>query len=737
MTIQEINDAYNRIIVELDRKALKNAFDGLLGLISGTNQYNFQDKLDELQETYKQMLHYRVKGVQDPMQDEIYERILASAYELTDQVRLTILARQSSAEYFARKRKFQNEKETLSFKDFYNVMKDALANAPKNIPNPAGISPRKQYSASRSLLFYRIWTSDLLTMEDELRIREIMDAPIFPASVASLVVSALQLSLEEQFDWRKINLLIHAITNVENNVAIRGAIALLLALYKYRNRIALYPQIENELMTQEEENPECVKTYTQIFEKITLGFILARETEKISRKLQDEILPEMMKLDPILGKKINLNDLTPESLSNEMNPEWQDSLFANKKLGDKMIEFSELQMEGADILHSTFVHLKNYPFFSEMSNWFLPFNKEFFYVNKEYEEMVPEWNLFDEMGDASFMCDSDKYSLFFSMLHLPEEARKMMSAQVNGEIKNFIRENRDEIVSKRSPIDLLTGRYIQDLYRFYKLYPAHAEFDDIFTYPLDFHNLPILARYLSNTKSLTAIAEYYLRKNYFQDALKVYERLLADNPKDETLYQKAGYCKQMNNDWEGALKEYLHADLLNPQSTWVIRRIALCYRNLKQPEMALEYYRRYETLNPDNLSVQISIGHCYLELKEYNEALKYFYKVDYLDTKSHKAWRPIAWCSFLTGKYDQARNYYKKILEERPNMQDYLNAGHTEWTLQNLDKASEYYLKALQEEGKDWSKFLEQFEQDIPDLKNAGIEQEEIPLMLDGLRYRL
>ena len=204
MTIQEINDAYNRIIVELDRKALKNAFDGLLGLIAGTNQYNFQDKLDELQETYKQMLHYRVKGVQDPMQDEIYERILASAYELADQVRLTILARQSSAEYFAQKRKFQNEKETLSFKDFYNVMKDALANAPKNIPNPAGISPRKQYSASRSLLFYRIWTSDLLTMEDELRIREIMDAPIFPASVASLVVSALQLSLEEQFDWRKI-----------------------------------------------------------------------------------------------------------------------------------------------------------------------------------------------------------------------------------------------------------------------------------------------------------------------------------------------------------------------------------------------------------------------------------------------------------------------------------------------------------------------------------------------------
>ena len=193
----------------------------------------------------------------------------------------------------------------------------------------------------------------------------------------------------------------------------------------------------------------------------------------------------------------------------------------------------------------------------------------------------------------------------------------------------------------------------------------------------------------------------------------------------------------MEGDWKGALKDYLRADLLNPQSTWVIRRIALCYRNLKQPEQALEYYPRYEALSPDYLSVQISIGHCHLELKDYNEALKYFYKVDYLDTKSHRAWRPIAWCSFLTGKYDQARNYYKKILGERPGMQDYLNAGHTEWALQNMDKAVEYYQKALQEEKGDWTKFWEQFKQDIPDLKNAGIEQDEIPLMLDELRYRL
>ena len=152
---------------------------------------------------------------------------------------------------------------------------------------------------------------------------------------------------------------------------------------------------------------------------------------------------------------------------------------------------------------------------------------------------------------------------------------------------------------------------------------------------------------------------------------------------------------------------------------------------------ALKYYRRYEALNPDNLSVQISIGHCHLELKDYNEALKCFFKVDYLDNKSHKAWRPIAWCSFLTGKYDQARNYYKKILDNQPHAQDLLNAGHTEWALQNIKGALSFYQQAVQMENGNILKFQEQFSQDVADLLIAGIEEAEVALMLDQLRYKI
>ena len=301
----------------------------------------------------------------------------------------------------------------------------------------------------------------------------------------------------------------------------------------------------------------------------------------------------------------------------------------------------------------------------------------------------------------------------------------------------MIQQNKEELISKRGKLEIITSQFIQDLYRFFKLYPSHLDFNDIFAMPLDFHNLEILKPYITDEESLTSIAEYYLRKNYFNDALVIFNRLLETKQNSDILFQKIGYCKQMEGDLKGALEAYLRADLLNPDSKWVIRRIAGCYRSLKQPEEALKYYHRYEVLNPDNLSVQISIGHCHLELKNYNEALKCFFKVDYLDSKSHKAWRQIAWCSFLTGKYDQARNYYKKILEHQPNTQDLLNAGHTEWALQNIKGALSHYRNAVRLEDDDFNKFLELFNQDIPDLLIAGIEEADVALMLDELRYTL
>ncbi|MDR0349820.1 MAG: hypothetical protein LBH90_10080 [Tannerella sp.] len=714
MKTQEINTTCARIFQRLDQGALKPAFDAVQGLIAGTHSYTYQSKLNELQETYQYMLRYYAEGAKDPMQDRIYANIRAGAYELTDQIRHDALLPESPQAYYAAKR-------TLS------VQPVCLAGLIVQLQTQYEIENRLQYEESVSLLFREIWTTAFLSEKDIDPIRKCLKNQQIPAAVNSQIVSALLLGLQMSFDKEKLYLLFDASHSTDDEVRIRAFIGLCLTLYTYRKRTFFYPGIQHRL-DMLAETPD----FKRILNTVIFRFILSRETEKVTHKLQEEIIPEMMKLAPKMNPDMHHSDLPSDLSGDDINPEWKD-IYADSKLAKKLEEYNHMQEEGMDVMHSTFIHLKHFPFFRDISNWFLPFTLN----HSAFENMKDTGSALDTILQTSFMCNSDKYSLYFSMFQISEEHRKMILNQMDNHLDGINKQQLEELKSKQNGVEIITSQYIQDLYRFYKLYPRHTEFNDLFNWTLDFHNMSILKPYLSDAETLTGIAEFYLRKGYFENAQTIYHQLTAQDSRDEILYQKSGYCKQMSGDMEGALHEYHHSEILNPDSKWVIRRIANCYRILKQPEKALTFYIRYDQLNPDNISILINIGHCYLELKNYSEALKYYFKADYLDPENHKAWRAIAWCSFLSGKYDQARNYYKKILDNQPQTQDFLNAGHTEQSLQNIKKALAYYKLAVQSEDNDFEAFYELFEEDIPDLLQAGIEPSEIALLLDQLRYSI
>lgn len=724
ITTKEIHTIYKQIVGLLDRKELKPAFDSLLKLITGSVASVYQDELNGLQETYKQMLYYYAAGSKDPMQTKIYNELLASTYELTDRITQKLLAGDSSGLYY-------------SIQRTHDIHLENISELTEKIRTSYDMENISTAEASVTRLFKLIWTSaflsedDMRGLHDSLALRNTKSGIKNESDNRTIqncqIVSALILGLQSFFDKRKMHLLIDAAENGDEEVRIRAYIGILLTLYAYKCRIDYYPEIKHRL-DHLAENPDFRKNVYLII----LRFILSRETEKISNKLKDEIIPEMMKLNPKFNPRTSLRDLSTENLENEMNPEWMEKL-ADSPLGKKIEEFNKLQEEGADVMHSTFVHLKSFPFFNEISNWFMPFNKGQSSLSGE-DTLMKSLEIITNVG---FMCNSDLYSLYFSIRQIPEEGRKMMISQLESQLSELKQQKMAELQTRNNHTERIIGQYVQDLYRFYKLYQRRNEFNDIFTQKLDFHNLPVLRQYFSDKEDLLNIAEYYLRKNYFDDALTVYERLSETSEGDEMLFQKKGYCKQMTGNYEGALEEYVKAEIINPESKWLLRRTAQCYRAVKKPEMAIGYYLHYEKLDPDNLSVILSIGSCYLEMKNYSEALKYYFKVDYLDQDSGKAWRPIAWCSFLTGKYDQARNYYNKITSYRPDSQDYMNAGHTEWVLQNINGALELYKKSVQAAKSDFDKFRTEFSQDIPELTAAGVDIEEIPLILDKLRYSI
>jgi len=236
---------------------------------------------------------------------------------------------------------------------------------------------------------------------------------------------------------------------------------------------------------------------------------------------------------------------------------------------------------------------------------------------------------------------------------MPENYRRLMITQLGAEdeeLKNM--EVEESVLKPYQKEDTLIKQYIQDLYRFFKLYQRRSEFDDIFNLPLNYHRIEAFHPVVLQPQHLEKIALYYFEKNHFNEALDAYTMLAGIGVEKSEIWQKIGYCKQMLADISGALEAYLHADLIEENNMWVLHRIAHCYRVLKQPEMALTYYRRLEQFRPDDLNIQLSVGHCYLELKQYDKALNYYFKVELLDSNNTRAWRSVAWCAFLSRKFD-------------------------------------------------------------------------------------
>jgi tetratricopeptide (TPR) repeat protein len=385
----------------------------------------------------------------------------------------------------------------------------------------------------------------------------------------------------------------------------------------------------------------------------------------------------------------------------------------------------------------SFAMLKMFPYFSENANWFMPF----FIANPQidrFTDVVSEMNRFflDVISGAPMLCNSDKYSFCFSIENLPAENRDLLAQGMNAEISQLIEIQKDEEITNPGKLrGIVSNQFIQDLYRFYKLHPRRNDFEDIFSWRFDFHNQQVIGKLLKeDEKMLRNLAEYYFRKNYFTEAAEIYSYLI-EVEKDGELYQKLGYCFQKNGDFAKALEYYRKAELFDMNKQWLFNKTALCYRNLKKPKKALEYYLEVEKLDEENLNTELNIGHCYLELGEYEKALKYYFKVEYLAPGNRKVWRPLGWCSFVTGKKEQAEKYFSLIIGDEPGKHDLMNMGHVQWCMGNRKAALDFYKRSISPSLFSEKEFFEVFQEDLQHLLEQGVDKDDVPIMLDQLRY--
>lgn len=732
MLSQQVSDKQRSIYKHLSLKHLHMAFATLRSLTQELQDWNINEKLGEYESSYNYMVQYMLDGIDDPRREKVYNKLITGIYQLTDTTSEMLLTRDATTLYYGKKRHQRSSNKSIA---------QALATLDNSInelslselmtDNPAIATKRKSVEQQVCNIFDLVWTNYPATAEDYASLQQMLSTGHLPDTIASVVVSALTLNTIHAFDSTKIEIIID--TYLKHNcdeVKIRALCGILMILLRHHERLGLYDRLLDRLNMLVDE-PHFVNDMRNIL----FQFIRCRDTEKIARRMKEELMPKMMKLSPSLYKKIKEDDAINDIESLEYNPEWQE-IVEQSGIGDQLKELNELQMEGADVFMSTFSNLKGFPFFNEMANWFIPFMAGHTAIANIFDNNSGSKQFADLLQSSGFLCNSDKYSFCLSLAQVPEAQRQMMSAQFNSQNIELQEQNKAELYRQSRERESISNRYIQDFYRFYKLHPRHSEFYDLFATTIDqLLHIEQLSPIVHDKQSLKLLGEYFFKNEYYADALHTFKLLSNDNFTDSELYQKMGYCNQLMGQYEVALEYYLKADLIKPNHVWTLRHIATCYRNTKRSDKALNYYLRAEQLAPDNLSVNLNIGHCYLEQEQYNEALKYYFKVDFLDTKGTKARRPIAWCSFLAGKFEQASQYYEKILSTRPSSLDYLNAGHTALALKRPKEAVSLYIKSIENDNNNIELFSKNFEQDTHDLVKAGIPATDIPIIYDYVIY--
>ncbi len=742
MDVPKVIKQHKKICSLVSEKRIKQSLDILSDMINNTSLGDLRNEYESIVMTYRNMLTYTIEGINDPERERVYMKLIQSILGLSDRARQDILSRysgwhtywvkqQSEREYKLSGRAIVESVDDLMFK---SDLDEWLKLSNEILPDPESEISKKHKNLIQNI-FNHLWLTDYYGEAENSLINIILTSGKFRWYETSLFTSAITLSSFRTWQSKKIYHLISIYEAGQEQVMERALSGLILNLHYYNDRIMLYPEIADRVSKMSDDN-----SFREHCRIIVLQTIRSRETENLSRKLHDEILPQVAKLKPRIEEKLDLDNILSDDKIEGKNPDWSDMFSDSEEIFKTMEELTKLQMEGADVYMSAFANLKHFDFFKDFQNWFMPFYPDHEAVDEIYRDEIlgPGTNeLAEALYKTPFICNSDKYSLLLNLKYLPSSQKNMMLKVFRMELEGLQQLDDEETsLDPYKSFRINVTQYLQDIYRFFKLSPYKKEFEDIFTGKLDIYNSEFFRMTCSNMDAEAGLADYFFNKNFYEDALQLYLRQIDEKPSEVQLYEKIAYCYQEAFNYEEALMYYRRAELID-RKAWTVKKIGLCLRKLGRNDEALECYLQAGDLEPENIHTIIMTAHCYLDLKDYDKALKHYFRVEYKDPGNLKILRPIAFCYLALGKLDESEKYYDRLSVGKLNTHDLINMGHIALCRGNKREAVDLYRQSVVGGDLTKNQFVSIFREDTPLLLSLGINPDDLPILLDYLLFTI
>ena len=720
MNVEEIlSKAINCL---MDRR-LSNAIEVLEQLYVQRPSLMGHSEFEAIKTDYQLMVDYMGRGFSDSHRESLYSTLLQRLYRVAADLEISWRCKNVSAYVNS----FRVIDHLNTSHDFVRTVLESFVSDIAMLSLQAEETREQKstelYDRHQSFmnrLFSALWTSCQWTDDDCKFYTELLLSPTVMSTDQQVIVSAISLGAMNQFDINKFKTLVNVYQQAtDEHVRQRALVGWVLAVFEGMD---IFPE-QDTLIRELCENP----TITRELLTLQIQFFYSKDAEKDNDKIQRDIMPDIMRNSNLTIGRLGIMEKEEDAIESILHQDADEKRM--EQMEEKVRKMMDMQKQGSDIYFGGFSQMKRFPFFNDMVNWFTPF-----YLN--HPALRP---VISKLGDTKFLntlmersnfCESDRYSFAFALEQIINQLPSDIKEVIGSDAMLGPLAESDDVEDAIS----IRRTYLQDLYRFFRLYHTANDFINpfedngkgdfvadtfFFTYKsfmgtgLDDVKLR-LASHLYKHQQMTELAELLTT---FQSADPRYAILM-------------GYTNIHMGKAEFAYQFFDYALKAEPDNQWALKGKARAALDAEDYKTAEEVYTELLKLEPGHKNYTMNRCVALLKLGKTSEVREELFRLDYQYPEDMNVKRVLAWAMLSDNSLDKASQLYETLLTSTPAHEDYLNAGYCQWAMGNVQRAVELFREWMVKSGKSTEQLLEEFRSDADTLDMYGISETDCFLML-------
>ena len=720
MNVEEIlSKAINCL---MDRR-LSNAIEVLEQLYVQRPSLMGHSEFEAIKTDYQLMVDYMGRGFSDSHRESLYSTLLQRLYRVAADLEISWRCKNVSAYVNS----FRVIDHLNTSHDFVRTVLESfvsdiamLSLQPEETREQKSTELYDRHQSFMNRLFSALWTSCQWTDDDCKFYTELLLSPTVMSTDQQVIVSAISLGAMNQFDINKFKTLVNVYQQAtDEHVRQRALVGWVLAVFEGMD---IFPE-QDALIRELCENP----TITRELLTLQIQFFYSKDAEKDNDKIQRDIMPDIMRNSNLTIGRLGIMEKEEDAIESILHQDADEKRM--EQMEEKVRKMMDMQKQGSDIYFGGFSQMKRFPFFNDMVNWFTPF-----YLN--HPALRP---VISKLGDTKFLntlmersnfCESDRYSFAFALEQIINQLPSDIKEVIGSDAMLGPLAESDDVEDAIS----IRRTYLQDLYRFFRLYHTANDFINpfedngkgdfvadtfFFTYKsfmgtgLDDVKLR-LASHLYKHQQMTELAELLTT---FQSADPRYAILM-------------GYTNIHMGKAEFAYQFFDYALKAEPDNQWALKGKARAALDAEDYKTAEEVYTELLKLEPGHKNYTMNRCVALLKLGRTSEVREELFRLDYQYPEDMNVKRVLAWAMLSDNSLDKASQLYDTLLAATPAHEDYLNAGYCQWAMGNVQRAVELFREWMVKSGKSTEQLLEEFRSDADTLELYGISETDCFLML-------